>query len=236
MPRIRTVKPEFFLNEQLACLGYADRLLFIGLWTQADKSGRLEDRPLRLKAQLFPYDDLSVDESLGRLVNAGLIIRYDGNSTRLIAIPTWEKHQRPHHTEAESVYPAPMSLIGDNGEDTVTLRTEGNGMERKGMERKGMDTHALRARFDRFWAAYPKQVGRAAALKVWERLRPDEALADVMIAKVREQTASWQWQREGGQFIPHPRTWLNQGRWEDGPSLIREPDNLDGLREFARHG
>ena len=46
MARIRTIKPQFFLNEQLAMLGFADRLLFIGLWTQADKAGLAIWHPL----------------------------------------------------------------------------------------------------------------------------------------------------------------------------------------------
>ena len=56
MPRIRTIKPNFFSNEEVGKLKCEARLLFIGLWTLADCEGRLEDRPVRIRAQLFPYD------------------------------------------------------------------------------------------------------------------------------------------------------------------------------------
>ena len=37
------------------------RLLFVGLWTIADRNGRLEDRPKRIRAELFPYDEIDAD-------------------------------------------------------------------------------------------------------------------------------------------------------------------------------
>lgn len=108
MARIRTIKPEFFLNEQLATLGFGDRLLFVGLWLLADRAGRLEDRPLRIKAALFPYDEIDVDAGLARLAAAdGLILRYQVDGQRLICIPTWEKHQQPHVKERASTLPPP---------------------------------------------------------------------------------------------------------------------------------
>ena len=36
-----------------------------------------------------------------------------------------------------------------------------------------------------------------------------------MIAAVERHQASPQWQKDGGQFIPHPKTWLREGRWKD---------------------
>ena len=54
MSRIRSIKPEFFLDEELAELSPLTRLLFVGLWTLADCEGRLEDRPKRIRAQLHP--------------------------------------------------------------------------------------------------------------------------------------------------------------------------------------
>lgn len=71
------------------------------------------------------------------------------------------------------------------------------------------------AGFKIFWKAYPSKVGKAAALAVWRRLRPDQDLLKKMLKTIEAQRASDQWQREGGRFIPHPKTWLNQGRWDD---------------------
>lgn len=196
----------FFLNEDVASLSFADRLLYIGLWTQADKAGRLEDRPLRLKAALFPYDDFDVEAGLGRLVHANLIQRYEGNSQRLVCIPTWDKHQKPHATEAESVLPSPV--VGKNGCLPVIETQEGKGSR---ITDQGMEF--LRERFERFWLAFPRKVGKDAAWAEWKRRNPDEALVSTMLAVVAEQSRSRQWRDP--QFIPHPRTWLSQGRWKD---------------------
>ena len=71
------------------------------------------------------------------------------------------------------------------------------------------------AAFDAFWGAYPRKVGKGAAQKAWGKVRPDAALAAKIVAAVVAQRSSHQWSKDGGQFIPHPTTWLNQGRWDD---------------------
>jgi hypothetical protein len=69
--------------------------------------------------------------------------------------------------------------------------------------------------FEQLWAAYPRKDGKGAALRAWEKLKPD--LGGVMAA------LSWQrhlrqWTTDGGAFVPHLATYLNQRRWEDEPS------------------
>lgn len=71
---------------------------------------------------------------------------------------------------------------------------------------------ASRQRFDQFWEAYPSKVGKLAALKAWEKVKPDAALTETIIAAVTAQKGSDRWQRG---YIPNPSTWLNQGRWSD---------------------
>lgn len=66
--------------------------------------------------------------------------------------------------------------------------------------------------FDRFWEAYPKKVGKEAARKSFAKVK---APIDTMLAAVDAQKRSAQWQKDNGQYIPNPATWLNQGRWED---------------------
>jgi uncharacterized protein YdaU (DUF1376 family) len=68
--------------------------------------------------------------------------------------------------------------------------------------------------FDDFWQAYPRKVGKGAALTAWKRARVNGHLADVLAA-ITVQRSSEQWQRDGGRFVPNPATWLNQRRWED---------------------
>lgn len=70
-------------------------------------------------------------------------------------------------------------------------------------------------RFSRFWAAYPRKVGKQAAKKSWSRLHPSEELTQAILQAVEAQKQSRQWRESNGQFIPNPATWINQGRWED---------------------
>ena len=125
MARIRTIKPEFFTDEDLGELPPAVRLLFIGMWTQADKAGRLKDKPKTLKARCLPFDNLDIEKSLRQLSDSNFIIRYTIGGEQYIQIRTWEEHQRPHHTERESTHPSV-----ENGSLTVNSPLE-NG-EKKG--------------------------------------------------------------------------------------------------------
>lgn len=69
--------------------------------------------------------------------------------------------------------------------------------------------------FDAFWKAYPHKVGKAAARKAWDKLKPKPPL-DVVLAAIERAKHTPNW--KAGEFIPNPATWLNQGRWEDEPA------------------
>lgn len=87
----------------------------------------------------------------------------------------------------------------------------------------------LGARFDEFWAAYPRKVGKQAAWKAWSKLKPSAELTKAILAAVEYQRNCPQWQKDGGQYIPNPATWLNQGRWEDRlPTPVDQPQRQTG--------
>ena len=103
--RARNIKPGFFKNEELAELPYEGRLLFIGLWCLADREGRLEDRPKRIKGELFSFDSVDVDKLLNQLASLNLIIRYEVGGLKYIEIPKFSTHQNPHYKENPSIIP-----------------------------------------------------------------------------------------------------------------------------------
>lgn len=103
--RSRNIKPGFFINEDLAEYRPLTRLLFIGLWCAADREGRLQDRPKRIKAQVLPFDECNVDQLLEELVGGGFIVRYVVDGAGYIAIPAFLDHQKPHPREAPSAIP-----------------------------------------------------------------------------------------------------------------------------------
>lgn len=79
--------------------------------------------------------------------------------------------------------------------------------------------------FDVFWTVYPRKVGRGAAEKAFERINPDKQTLDRMIQAIDQQRCSAQWQRDGGQYIPNPATWLSQRRWEDDLTTVQAQPN-----------
>lgn len=105
MARARNIKPGFFTNEELAELDPLTRILFAGLWTIADRDGRLEDRPRRIKALTLPHDQADVDSMLNQL-QPNFIRRYEVNGQRYIQVVNWHKHQTPHYKEVASTIPS----------------------------------------------------------------------------------------------------------------------------------
>lgn len=68
------------------------------------------------------------------------------------------------------------------------------------------------ADFERFWQAYPRKVGRVKAEAAFAKVAED---ISVLLSAIARQKKSAQWQKDNGQFIPHPTTWLNGKRWQD---------------------
>jgi hypothetical protein len=114
MARTRSIKPSFFKNEFLAECEPMARLLFIGLWTLADRDGRLECRPLRIKAELFPYDNCDIIKLLGQLQSNGFVHAYESQGTTILEIPKFCDHQRCHPDERGEGLPDP-------GDDAKTI-------------------------------------------------------------------------------------------------------------------
>lgn len=107
MARARTIKPSFFKNEALAECPPLARLLFVGLWCIADREGRVEERPLRIKAELLPYEAAEVGPLLEVLERKGLVRRYEAGGVRVVLVLNFVKHQRPHPKEPKSELPGP---------------------------------------------------------------------------------------------------------------------------------
>lgn len=120
MARIRTIKPEFFTSEDIVSMTPHARLLYIALWCEADKRGRLAWKPRTFKMRWLPADDVVIDEICGELLSSGVVVLYgDG----LAYIPGFEKHQHVNPRETESDLPDP-SGYRDTGPKKVgkTLR------------------------------------------------------------------------------------------------------------------
>ena len=101
MPRIRTIKPEFWSDEKLSMLQPIDRLVFLGLISMADDYGRVHDNVKVIDAFIFPNCSMSVRESLAKLSGIGRVRRgLSVSGKAILEIVNWSKHQRvdkPQH-------------------------------------------------------------------------------------------------------------------------------------------
>lgn len=136
MARIRTIKPEFFTHDLLAEVEPLGRLLFVGLWCVADREGRLEYRPRRLKTELLPYDECDIEVLLAQLADRGFLRLYEVDGTQYVQVENFTRHQYPNVKERASTIPAPCNH--DAG--TMTASLEGKGREQEGKE--GLTAHA----------------------------------------------------------------------------------------------
>lgn len=141
MARIRSIKPEFWVSEQIAECSTNARLTFIGLWTFSDDQGVHPARPKTLKAELFPMDDVSASDVSGwvdELVRVGLVVVFDVDGDLYWHVTGWAKHQRIEHPSAK--YPAPPKFspnVRRTLDDLSTKTREDSSKARSGVERSG---------------------------------------------------------------------------------------------------
>jgi len=76
--------------------------------------------------------------------------------------------------------------------------------------------------FDEFWNVYPKKQGKDAAKKAFSKRKVDKQLLQEMLLTLGKQKNTEQWKKDGGQYIPNPATWLNEGRWQDEVLSIKQ--------------
>lgn len=112
MPRIRSIKPEFFTSESIASLPLSARLTFIGLWTYADDNGVALDNEMLINAAVWPLEEDSLEtlartrEDLATLSRSGLVKRYRDSRKGYLFITSWDEHQKVDHPKKPR-YPRP---------------------------------------------------------------------------------------------------------------------------------
>ena len=85
------------------------------------------------------------------------------------------------------------------------------------------------ATFDQFWKAYPKKVGKQAALKAFQRVKVP---LETLLTAIDRQKRGEQWSRDNGRYIPNPATWLNQGRWDDEVAVAQGRDTVKTAADY----
>lgn len=107
MARARNIKFGFYENDDLAECSVWARYIYPGLWMLADRQGRLQYRPKKIKGELLRFDSQDSEPLLRELEQHGFIDIYEVDGQTFIQIKTFLKHQKPHPREKASVIPAP---------------------------------------------------------------------------------------------------------------------------------
>lgn len=113
MARTRNIKPGFFTNDLLGEIHPLGRILFAGLWCQADRLGIVEYRPRRLKAEILPFDDADVSSLVAELEARGFVQRFQADGSEWLSITKFTAHQSPHPREPSLNLTIPLSQPGN---------------------------------------------------------------------------------------------------------------------------
>lgn len=211
--RSRVIRPEFWSDHELARLPHGARLTYIGLWTMADREGRLIDSAVHIAGLLFPHSGREavdeVDAWLHELHAGGWLVRYERDGGKWIWIRNFRKHQPIHPNEPPSRIPPPPE------QEPARAVAQPEQQSEHGFE--------LQEIAQRIWERHPRhrrgglhQVEQAICNVV------NGAVHGAAIARrIDEAHEAWcaceEWQRAGGRYVPRLDRWISERRWETMP-------------------
>lgn len=230
MSKQRMVRDSFWTDSYIERLTPDEKLLFLYLLTNplSNVAGIYEIRAKRIGFETG-YDVEVVENILQRFQRDGKILRHEdwiviinhikNQSLNPSIIQGCQRifNELPpdiHRVVTGWVQAGLLNLTLLNL--TLLNSTLPNGPSEEPITKERKET--IENEFDTFWQAYPKKVGKGAAEKAWQKMKPN--LATVLTA-VEGQKSSEQWSKDSGKFIPHPTTWINQRRWEDEVVVTR---------------
>ncbi len=244
----RIIKESLCTSEKIAALTDFEFRLWVGLITTVDDAGRGDARPLVIKGRVFPLRDRAtvkeIDAALHGLAAKGCVSLYTVDGKPYFWFPTWTQHQRLDR--AKPKYPGPdeqdcprqsAATCGDLRQSAATCGVNTNTNPNTNTKKNprdtppivppsapspagaGAHTNGYSDDFELFWAQYPKKTGKGAAYAAWCKQRFTDQQRQLVMASLARHKASYDWTKDGGQYIPNPATWLNQARFQDEPRM-----------------
>ena len=235
----RIIKDSIAKSEKVNALNDFQFRLWVHLITYVDDFGRGDARPAVIKGTCFPFRDRltnkDIEKGLADLAGAGCVGLYTVDGKPYLYFPNWEQHQRVRSKISKCPAPEEGSAncqvaasCGELPQNAPVIQNPESGIQNT--ESRTI-ARAREEDFARFWAAYPRKEGKQTAISAFKKVT---APVEILLSAIEEQKKSHQWQKDNGQFIPHPATWLNGKRWEDQitteqPSQGRQLDEDDKL-------
>lgn len=240
MPRIRSIKPEFWDSPDTAAADLRTRLLYVAMWNWADDYGIGDATPVRLIGFAFPHDAIAVADYpriLADVSGAFGVVFFEHLGRRYFVIPAWDEHQRtekrakPKAGLLEAAQFAIAARQSGGSDDppkvsenpppssgfTVSGKGKGTGEREREEEIRATPSRDCPSRFDDFWDVYPRRRDRRKAEKAFanalKRAGPD------MIITGADRYAHDPNRLD--QFTKYAEGWLNGDGWLDEPLPAR---------------
>jgi len=239
MAQKRMINKKISVSEQVADLSIQAQLLFTWSIPHADDVGVLPHSHRTLKALIVPMWNILLpdfDKIVAEIMKQGLWKEIEYNEQKFYGVTKFRDHQtlkkdrqpqilldivldKDFKTSWKTVEEV-MERIGFHVEDNgFQLDTEEKRTEEKRTELKRSEARAtekvVNETFEIFWVTYPNKVSKKKALQAWQKIAPRGELLETIMQGLEKAKKSAQWIKDGGQFVPHPTTWLNQERWND---------------------
>lgn len=212
----RIIKESIHESEKVNRMTDFQFRLWVNLIAYVDDYGRGDARPAIIKGKCFPLRErltnADINAALTGLAGIGCVSLYEVDGKPYLYFPNWESHQRVRNKVSK--FPAPQESAASRGElPQVAARIQSNpNPESESRIQNPKDTR-VREAFGAFWSAYPKKVGKPAAERAFKKIK--ESDYPLLLPAIEQHKRSKQWQKNDGEFIPNPATWLNQERWND---------------------
>jgi hypothetical protein len=216
----RILREGILTSPNVAKLGWAEEVFYRRLMSVVDDFGRYFGDHGMLRAACYPrqlnkVSDSDVGKWLHGVAVAGLVRVYPAqDGENYIELAKFGQQVRAK----KSKFPDPIA------NDINCQQEQSNAHLDVSVSVSVSDKSASADLFSRFWEAYPKKKAKDDARKAFDKRKPDESLLARMLAAISAQRVSADWQEQEGKFIPHPATWLNDGRWQDEGTEIHTPE------------
>ena len=233
----RIIKESIRTSKSVNALNDFEFRVWLYLITYVDDYGRGSADPELLKGFVFPrrkaVTEQQIKRALDNLAITGMINLYEVGGESFFCFPNWSKHQRIQTKKSKFPEPDDTALrnsTGNHREPPPESESESESESKSEENTAGAQALPVapppESKFDLFWQAYPKKVGKEAARKAFSRVK---APLESLLTAIERQKCGNQWLTENGRFIPNPATWLNQGRWEDDVTSVAPAEKM-------RHG
>lgn len=218
-------------SERIALLKWPDEVFYRRLMSVVDDYGRTDANPQLLRSRCYPLQtdavrNTDISRWLAACETAGLILVYTVRGKQFLQMLDFRQQLRSPSKFPEpeaDPQPKPADVSTDTTDASISAADAHLCVSVSGFVSEGVceippnpqgGEAGQPAAFDRFWEAYPLKVGKGKARDVFTRKKV-APIVDDLLAAIGRQKVSADWTKDGGQYIPHPSTWLNQERWQD---------------------